>query len=63
MEVGASGHTMIDIADYDESTELPEKFTNNYDEHFVEPDELLRRELHRREGDHAVAEIRRVAVA
>eukprot|EP00972_Heterocapsa_arctica_P086392 12734125-Heterocapsa_arctica.AAC.1 len=63
MEVGASGHTMIDVADYDENTLLPRKFTNNYDEQFVEPDELLQRELHRREGDHAIAEIRRVAVA
>eukprot|EP00972_Heterocapsa_arctica_P067051 9895835-Heterocapsa_arctica.AAC.1 len=43
MEVGASGHTMIDIANYDENTSLPEKFTNNYDEQIIEPDELLRR--------------------
>eukprot|EP00972_Heterocapsa_arctica_P100904 14873998-Heterocapsa_arctica.AAC.1 len=46
---------MIDIADYDENTSLPEKFNNNYDEQFVEPDELLRQELEQRKGEMAVA--------
>eukprot|EP00972_Heterocapsa_arctica_P028445 4183169-Heterocapsa_arctica.AAC.1 len=31
IEVGTSGHTMIDIADYDANASLPQKFKNNYD--------------------------------